>query len=85
MGDLDGAIRALSSAPVRSISREPWVARLRYAYADLLLSAGRREEALEWFHRTEAVDGDQLTDAADRVQELEAQGVGIPSSEDRSR
>jgi tetratricopeptide (TPR) repeat protein len=78
MGDVDGALRALSAAPIRSISREPWVARLRYAYADLLLTAGRREEALEWFHRTEAVDGDQLTDAAARVQELESQGVGAP-------
>lgn len=72
MGDVEGALRALSAAPVRSASREPWVVRLRYAYADLLLKAGRREEALEWFHRTEAVDGDQVTDAAARVQELEA-------------
>jgi len=80
-GDVDGALRALAAAPIRSISREPWVARLRYAYADLLLTAGRAEEALEWFHRTEAVDGEQLTDAAARVQELEAQGIGSPSDE----
>jgi tetratricopeptide (TPR) repeat protein len=80
MGDVDGAVRALSTAPIRSISRDAWVVRLRYAYADLLLKAGRREEALEWFHRTEAVDGDQLTDAAARVAELEAQGVGTPPS-----
>lgn len=76
MGDVDGALRALASAPVRSVSREPWVVRLRYAYADLLLKGGRRDEALEWFHRTEAVDGEQLTDAAARVQELEAEGAG---------
>ena len=80
MGDVDGALRALSAAPLRSISRETWVARLRYAYADLLLQAWRREEALEWFHRAEAVDGEQVTDAAARVQELEAQGVGTPPS-----
>ncbi len=85
MGDVDGALRALSQAPVRSSSREPWVARLRYAYADLLLQAGRREEALEWFHRTEAVDGEQLTDAAERVQELEAAGVGADAPDDRRR
>ena len=83
MGDIDGALRALSQAPVRSSSREPWVARLRYAYADLLLQAGRREEALEWFHRTEAIDGEQLTDAAERVQELEAAGVGADAADDR--
>ncbi len=83
MGDVDGALRALSQAPVRSVSREPWVVRLRYAYADLLLQAGRREEALEWFHRTEAVDGEQLTDAAERVHELEAAGVGADAPDDR--
>ena len=85
MGDVDGALRALSQAPVRSSSREPWVARLRYAYADLLLQAGRREEALEWFHRTEAIDGEQLTDAAERVQELEAAGVGADAPDDHRR
>ena len=84
MGDVDGALRALSAAPVRSVSREPWIVRLRYAYADLLLKAGREEESLEWFHRTEAIDGDQLTDAADRVRELESRGVGA-GPDDRSR
>lgn len=83
MGDVDGALRSLSQAPVRSASREPWVVRLRYAYADLLLQAGRREEALEWFHRTEAIDGDQLTDAAERVHELESAGVGADTPDDR--
>ena len=82
MGDVDGALRALSAAPVRSASREPWLVRLRYAYADLLLKAGRREEALEWFHRTEAVDGEQLTDAAARVRELESPGAGPGPQDD---
>ena len=54
-----------------SKSREPWVARLRYAYADALLDAGRPQDALTWFHRTEAVDGDQNTDAAERAAALE--------------
>jgi hypothetical protein len=47
------------------------VARLRYAYADTLLEAGRRQDALEWFHRTEAVDVDEITDAAARAAEVE--------------
>jgi tetratricopeptide (TPR) repeat protein len=71
MGDVDGALRALSAAPVRSVSREPWVVRLRYAYADSLLAAGRTDDAIEWFHRTVGVDGDEITDAAERVAELE--------------
>ena len=45
--------------------------RLRYAYADTLLAAGRTDEALEWFHRTVGIDGEEITDAAERVAELE--------------
>ena len=73
-GELDAALRCLENAPLHSRSRAPWVARLRYAYADVLLAAGRDADALEWFHRTEAVDGEQLTDAADRVRELDPEG-----------
>ena len=72
LGETDGALRTLENANLQSASREGWVVRLRYAYADLLLKAERPEEALEWFHRTAAIDGQQLTDAADRVAELEA-------------
>jgi tetratricopeptide (TPR) repeat protein len=72
LGQLDAALRTLESAPLRSRSRDAWVARLRYAYADTLLAAGRNADALEWFHRTVAVDASQITDAADRAGELEA-------------
>ncbi|MFT3872219.1 MAG: tetratricopeptide repeat protein [Nocardioides sp.] len=71
MGDLDAALRTLEAAPLMSRSREPWVARLRYAYADTLLAAGREQEALTWFHRTHAIDSDEVTDAAQRAEELE--------------
>lgn len=72
LGQLDAALRTLESAPLRSRSRGEWVARLRYTYADTLLATGRTGEALEWFHRTVAVDGNQVTDAADRARDLEA-------------
>lgn len=71
MGELDAAVRTLENAPLRSRSRADWVVRLRYAYADTLLAAGRRDDALEWFHRTVAVDGEGITDAAERAAELE--------------
>jgi tetratricopeptide (TPR) repeat protein len=71
MGDLDAAIRTLEHAPLRSRSRADWVARLRYAYADSLLAAGRRDDAIVWFHRTVGVDAEGITDAAERVAELE--------------
>ena len=63
--------RTLELSHLLSKSREPWVARLRYAYADALLEAGRTNDALTWFHRTEAVDAEGVTDAADRAASLE--------------
>jgi tetratricopeptide (TPR) repeat protein len=71
MGQLDAALRVLEQAPLQSKSRESWVVRLRYAYADALVEAGRAEEALAWFHRTEAIDADEITDAAERASALE--------------
>ncbi|MDX6277151.1 MAG: hypothetical protein QOJ72_1279 [Nocardioidaceae bacterium] len=67
----DAAIRLLETEPLHTKGRADWVPRLRYAYADSLLAAGRREEAIEWFHRTVAVDGSAQTDAAERLAELE--------------
>ena len=71
MGQLDAALRTLELAPLQSKSREPWVVRLRYAYADTLEAAGRETDALAWFHRTHAIDGEELTDAAERAEALE--------------
>jgi tetratricopeptide (TPR) repeat protein len=72
LGEIDAALRTLESAPLRSRSRADWVARLRYAYADTLLAAGRTEDAVVWFHRTVGVDSNEVTDAAERLAELEA-------------
>ncbi|WP_148574833.1 tetratricopeptide repeat protein [Nocardioides caldifontis] len=74
LGEVDGALRTLENAPLKSIAREDWVVRLRYAYADLLLKAGRRDDAIEWFHRTAGIDSRQITDAAERIEELEGTG-----------
>jgi tetratricopeptide (TPR) repeat protein len=71
LGQLDAAIRTLELAPLQSQSREPWVVRLRYAYADTLEAAGRNTDALAWFHRTHAVDAQEQTDAAERAEALE--------------
>lgn len=71
MGQMDAALRTLELAPLQSKSRAPWVVRLRYAYADTLETAGRTTDALAWFHRTDAIDSDELTDAAERAAILE--------------
>ena len=80
LGEVDGALRTLENGPLRTDSREEWAVRLRYAYADLLLQAERREEALEWFHRTVGIDGGGITDAAERIMQLE--GVSVEQSDD---
>jgi tetratricopeptide (TPR) repeat protein len=77
MGQLEAAIQLLETAPIHSKSRQPWVARLRYAYADALVAAGRTDAAITWFHRTVSVDSFAATDASDRAAELEkAAGTG---------
>ncbi|HET6626512.1 MAG TPA: tetratricopeptide repeat protein [Nocardioidaceae bacterium] len=80
LGELDAAVRTLENAPVRSRTRAEWVVRLRYAYADTLLAAGRTDDAIVWFHRTAGIDGEGLTDAAERLAELE--GVTLTDTSD---
>jgi tetratricopeptide (TPR) repeat protein len=71
LGQLDAALRTLELAPLTSKTRASWVVRLRYAYADTLEAAGRDTDALAWFHRTHAIDADEITDAAERAEQLE--------------
>ncbi len=71
LGQLDAALRTLEQAPLRTQTRAEWVVRLRYAYADTLQAAGRTDQAIEWFHRTTAIDPDQTTDADTRATHLE--------------
>jgi tetratricopeptide (TPR) repeat protein len=70
MGQVESALQLLEAEDLRSRSHAEWVARLRYAYADTLLAAGRRADAVEWFHRAVAVDSEHVTDAQERLEEL---------------
>ncbi|MCX4630636.1 tetratricopeptide repeat protein [Streptomyces sp. NBC_01443] len=71
MGQLEAAIVTLQSPELASHSIQPWTARLRYAYADALLAAGREDEAREWFAKTVEADKDGSMDASDRLAELD--------------
>ncbi|MEV0093181.1 hypothetical protein [Streptomyces sp. NPDC050738] len=71
MGQIDAAIVTLQSPELASNSVQPWTSRLRYAYADALVSAGREDEAKEWFAKAIEADRDGSTDASDRLAELE--------------
>lgn len=76
LGDTEAAVRTLESRELRSRTRADWSPRLRYAYAEALLADGQRELAREWFERAEGVDVNDVTDAADRVAELDAESRG---------
>ena len=69
----EAALATLQCSELNKPSTEPWAARIRYAYADTLTKLGREAEAIEWFHRTAAVDVDQFTDADERIAELEGE------------
>jgi tetratricopeptide (TPR) repeat protein len=71
LGQLDAALATLKCPDLTTNSAEPWAARIRYAYADVLQKMGRDEEAIEYFHRAAAVDFDELTDADERIAILE--------------
>jgi ClpP class serine protease len=71
MGQLDAAIVTLQSPELASSAVQPWTARLRYAYADALLAAGREDDARDWFAKAVEADRDGSTDASDRLAELD--------------
>jgi hypothetical protein len=69
MGELDAALVTLTCPELNTKTAE-WSGRLRYAYADALLAGGREEEALTWFQNAAASDPEQLTDAVERIDQL---------------
>ncbi|WP_412747127.1 tetratricopeptide repeat protein [Krasilnikovia sp. MM14-A1004] len=71
LGQHDAAVAMLQVRELTGDAEADWAPRLRYAYADALLAAGRRDEAREWFARSAASDEDGLTDAAERLLELD--------------
>ena len=69
-GEFDAAVVGLQGAALDSSQLQPWTPRLWYAYAEALLDAGRRDEALRWFESVAAVDDQGLTDADERIAAL---------------
>lgn len=78
LGQVEAAVVALRDSELTARPARPETVRLRFAYADALLAAGRAEEAAEWFARAAEDDSWGETAAAERLAEL--QGVDPPSS-----
>ncbi|MDI1465240.1 Replicase polyprotein 1ab [Catellatospora sp. KI3] len=85
MGQHDAAAAMLQVRELTVESTEDWAPRLRYAYADALLASGRSDEAREWFTKAAAADTDAVTDAAERLLELDGVELEDESDEDDDR
>ncbi|MEV4319601.1 hypothetical protein [Actinocrispum sp. NPDC049592] len=72
MGQVDAAVVALQGPDLDPKRKDPWSARLFYAYADNLEAAGRKDEAIRWFLNAAQADDEEETDAAERAVELGA-------------
>ncbi|WP_405417482.1 hypothetical protein [Pseudonocardia alni] len=70
LGEADAAVVGLQVPELDPVRRDPWSARLFYAYADNLLAAGRESEAVQWFVHAHDADQHRETDAAARIAEL---------------
>ena len=80
LGQHEAAVAMLQVRELTSADEEAWAGRLRYAYADALLAAGRRDEAREWFARAAEVDTELSTDAVERLLDLD--GIVIDDETD---
>ena len=66
LGELDAAVITLTCKELKT-ETEDWAVRLRYAYADALATAGRSDEAREWFAKCAEIDHEESTDAEERA------------------
>ena len=65
LGELDAAVVTLQTNDLNT-ENDSWAIRLRYAYADALEAAGRKEESRKWFKKCAEIDVNEVTDAAER-------------------
>ncbi|PDP87790.1 hypothetical protein CQJ94_10005 [Glycomyces fuscus] len=82
MGDTKAALAELQVPELKERRARPWVARLFYAYADVLEELGREDDAREYFSRASAVDSDGVTDADERLAALEGMELVDYDAED---
>jgi hypothetical protein len=70
LGQPEAAVHLLEVGELSGAAK-PWTARLRYAYADALLEAGREDDARRWFAAAADADEAAETDAEERLLALD--------------
>jgi hypothetical protein len=70
LGQFDAAVLTLQ-CPQLNDAKAPWAPRLRYAYAEALIAAGRVEDGRDWMVRAVDADADGVTEAAERLAEID--------------
>ncbi|WP_197040371.1 hypothetical protein [Pseudonocardia halophobica] len=75
LGEIDAAVVGLQGADLDPRKRDPWSARLFYAYADNLLAAGRDSDAVQWFVHASDADAAGETDARRRLAVLTGEEI----------
>lgn len=75
LGQPEAAVLALQIPELTERQTHAFTPRLRYGYAEALLAAGREDEAVDWFVQAAETDHDGVTDADERLAQL--QGLEI--------
>jgi tetratricopeptide (TPR) repeat protein len=70
LGQYEAAAVGLQLPQLKVGARQPWAARLFYAYAEALLAKGDEDGAMTWFGHAADADVDGATDADERLSEL---------------
>ncbi len=71
LGQHEQALAILSTPQLDSNRTGQTAARLFYSYAETLLALGRNQDALQWFINAAAADAEGVTDAEERITELD--------------
>jgi tetratricopeptide (TPR) repeat protein len=71
LGQYEAAVVGLQLPQLNAASRQPWAARLFYAYAEALLAKDDEDGALTWFGHAASADLEGETDADERLSELD--------------
>lgn len=82
LGQAAAAVLSLQIPELAAADTHAFTPRLRFAYAEALLASGRRDEALRWFAAAANADLEAVTEADERLAEL--QGLDITDLADES-